>query len=488
LADKFRRSVAFSFLDRYGGGVFNIASTLVLARLLAPADFGIFFVAMSVVMMIEVVRDFGVATYLVQEPQLTQATVRTVFTVSLLLSLLGTIVLFGITVPVAAFYGNPGLANLMPLLGISFLMVPFGVPSVGLLRRNMQFGKLAIINASGYVTNFFLTVGLAILGFGYMSLAWAMLICTIARTVVSVACHPCLWAFRPATSGWRRVTAFGGYASAAAIVNVFHDNLPQIMLGRMLGFSAVGLFGRAANVCQLPDRLFISALQPVLLSGLAEQARRSDDLKPAYLQALTYMTALQWPILLCLATLAYPAVRVMLGEQWLDAAPLVQIMALASLSMFPAFMTYPVLVAAGAVRDTLRMSLISIPPSVLCIFLASFFGLKAVAATQFVTAPLQIYVALFFVRRRIRFTWTEFFTPLGRSAVVALCTAAPAVAIVALEGFHFDLSLQATCFSSAGAVAGWVGGLLLTQHPLLSEMHRVVVKIGWPRTRLAWLR
>jgi O-antigen/teichoic acid export membrane protein len=389
-------------------------------------------------------------------------------------------VLLSITVPVAAFYSDPRLANVLPLLGLSFLLVPFGAPSIGLLRRNMEFGKLAIINFCGNATNAIVMIGLAALGFGYMSLAWAMLICGIVRTIVGIACHPCLWAFRPVMSGWRTVTEFGGYSSAAAIINVFHDNLPQIILGHMLGFGAVGLFGRAASICQLPDRLFISVTQPVLLPALAQQARRAADLKPSYLQALTYMTALQWPILLCLAMLAYPAVRILLGGQWLEAAPLVQIMAMASLSLFPAFMTYPVLVAAGAVHDTLMLSLISIPPSVLCIFLASYFGLEVVAATQFITGPLQVYVALWFVQRRIKFTWREFFTPLGRSAIVALCTAAPSAAAVAFTGFYFDLSLQPTCFSVVGGVAGWVGGLLFTRHPLLAEVQRAASRIRWP--------
>lgn len=485
---KFRRSLLFSFVDRYGGAALSVVGTLVLARLLTPVDFGIYSVAMSIVVIIEAFREFGVGSYLVQEQQLTDTVVRTVFTVSALLSVICMGVLLALAAPVAAFYEKPELAGLISLLGVSFLLVPFGVPSIGLLQRNMEFGKLAAINLTCYATNLVVTTGLAALGFGYMSLAWATLTYSIVRTAGAIACRPCLWAFRPVISGWRKVAGFGGYVSAMAIINVIHDNLPQVIVGRMLGFGSLGLLGRAASVCQLPDRLFTSALQPVLLPGLAEQSRSSGDLKAAYLGALSYMTALQWPILLCLSLMAHPVVRVLLGQQWLSAVPLVQIMALASLSLFPAFMTYPVLVAAGAVRDTLLLSLISIPPSILCIFVASYFGLEAVAATQFITGPLQIYVALGFIRRRLGFTWREFFTPLVRSAIIAGCAAMPPAIGIVFAGFRFDLPMYASCLSGLSAIGGWLAGLVITRHPFLAEIQRFAVHLRWSAFQAAWLR
>ncbi len=148
------------------------------------------------------------------------------------------------------------------------------------------------------------------------------------------------------------------------------------------------------------------------------------------MKILTHVTALQWPILLCLAILAEPAVKLLLGEQWTAAVPLVRIMALASLSLFPAFMTYPVLVASGGVRDTLTMSLISIPPSIALVAIASLKGLMAVAIVQLLTAPLQLCVAMIYVRRYIHFTWSEYIQALVPSAVVTVCAAAGAVGVL----------------------------------------------------------
>jgi O-antigen/teichoic acid export membrane protein len=183
------------------------------------------------------------------------------------------------------------------------------------------------------------------------------------------------------------------------------------------------------------------------------------------------MSALQWPILLCLALLAEPAVLILYGQQWIEVAPLVRIMALAALVMFPAFMTYPTLIALGRVRDTLWMSLISLPPSILLIFMASRFGLEMVAATQFISAPLQVVIAISFVRRQIGVSYAEIAAAVGRSIVVALCSsAAPALVVVLHGGFSFGISHLALAFALAGAAAGWLAGLFLSGHPLLDEL------------------
>ena len=469
-----RRSLAFSFADRYGGIVLGFIGTILLSRLLTPRDFGVFTVGASVVMMIEVVRDFGVGTFLIQERLVTPMIVRSAFTVSLGLSVACAAALLALSGPIAEFYREPGLRRVIPFFAANFILIPFSTPTGNLLRRDMAFDALAFISLAGAATNLAIVTVLAILGFGYMSLAWASLVSTAVRTVAMFARRGEAWMFIPTLHEWRKVVAFGGYSTATAILNVVHDSLPQLIIGRALGFDGVGLFGRAAGICQLPDRLFVSALQPVMLPVLAEHVRNSTDLKAPYFRALTYMTALQWPMLLCLALLADPVVRVLLGAQWAEAAPLLRIMALAAAFLFPAFMTTPMLVAIGRVRDTLLLSLISIPPSLVLIFAASFVGLQAIAATQVVAGALQVYVALHFIKRHVRFTWRELAVALWRSFAVALCAAAGPSTAILLAGSRFDLSVVQTILATTGAFAGWLGGLVLTRHPLFGEMSGVV--------------
>jgi O-antigen/teichoic acid export membrane protein len=151
----------------------------------------------------------------------------------------------------------------------------------------------------------------------------------------------------------------------------------------------------------------------------------------------------------------------------------VRVIALASLVLFPSFMTYPLLVSLGRIRDTLTSSLIALPPTMLVLIGSAFIGLHAVAASLFLTAPFQVYVALSFVRRHVSFKWSELALAIRKSAVVTMCAAVAPAATVAVLGFRLDLSVPEGAMAGTGAVLGWLVGLALTKHPLLAELRDV---------------
>jgi len=486
MSNGIRRSVAFSAVERYVSIAVGFVTTIILSRLLTPQDFGVFSIAMSFVILANVFREFGTGNYLVQVKQLTDQHLRTSFTMMLAASALFALVILAGTPFIAKWYDDPRFWQLMPLFAANMLLGPFGLPSRTLLLRDLAFDILAGIGLLGTAVYLVVVVGLALLGYGAMSLAWAALATTAVGVVGGLVVRPCFAAFRISLRGWREPFEFGTISTAMAILNVVYEQLPQLIIGRSIGLTAVGLFGRAASLCQLPDRLVISAFSPVLLPALARQNQAGVHLKPSYLLALSHMSAVQWPILLCLALLAEPAVLILYGEQWKEVAPLVRIMALAALALFPAFMTYPTLVALGRVRDTLWMSLISLPPSMLLIFVASPFGLETVAATQLISAPLQVFIAVSFIGRRIGVSWVDIAAAVWRSIIVAICSSAvPALVIVLQGGFSFSISHSALALALAGAAAGWLVGVLLSGHPLREELWNGTEFVG-RRLRRRW--
>ena len=179
---------------------------------------------------------------------------------------------------------------------------------------------------------------------------------------------------------------------------------PQLILARVLDFNAVGLYGRAINVTQVFDKLVIQVLNPVIMPAIFAQIRAGGDLKRIYLNAIELISAVQWPFLIFFALMADPIILIWFGPTWTEIVPLIRMLCIASLSLFAACLTYPVLVAVGRVRDTLTSSLISLPPSLLVIFVASFFGVRAVAASALLTLPFQAIVALFFVSQHLAIT------------------------------------------------------------------------------------
>jgi O-antigen/teichoic acid export membrane protein len=447
---------------------------MLAARLLTPEEVGIFMVGSSVVLMTEIFRDFGVSIYIIQSQDIDRERIRTAFTITFIISALLGCGLCAVRVPIATFYDEPRLAIVLAVASLSFFVAPFSSPILSLLKREMAFGRISVINICATVVNLASFCVLALLGFGFMSLAWSSLASALSISVIALILRPDFWIFRPLLQNWRDVLTFGGYSSATLVINNISQSLPQLILGRFSSFDVVGFYSRATALCQLPERFIISALQPVVLPAFAAQVREGRSISETYLHAISLTTAVQWPTLLCVAFLADPIVQLVLGSQWAAVAPLVRIMAVAMLTMFPAFLTYPVLVAVGRVKDTLTASLISLPPSMLLVAWAATHSVQAVAATMLITGPFQVYVALCFIRRYVPFRWAEMGAATWRSALVALASASAPIATVALSG-GFDVTLPAMFVASVAALLGWLFGLALTEHPLLAEM-RILVR------------
>ncbi len=472
-----RRSLLISACDRYAVVALNLAGTALLARLLTPEEVGVFVVGASLVMLADIFRDFGIGTYLVQAPEVTPAGVRTAFTMMLLLAVLLAALVWLAAGPAAAAFGEARLAPVLGLVASGILLSPFNGPSLAILRREMAFGRLAAVNVAAACANLAVSAGLAVAGAGYLSPAWGLLAGAATTTLLAVLWRPAYPVFGIGLAEWRRVLGFGGRASGAVLLNALYAQLPQLALGRLAGFDAAGLYSRAALLCQVPERLVLSACLPVVLPAFAAEARAGGSLRESYLRGLALVSALTWPFLLCLALMADPAVRLALGPQWEAAAPAVRIMALASLAAFPSALTYPVLVATGRVGDALVSSLLTLPPSAALVCLAASAGVEATAAVMVVAVPLQVAVALVLIRRRVGFAWGEIPGAVWRSAVLALAAAAPPALAAAWAGPRLDLPLPVLGAVVLASGLAWAAAAAATRHPVAGEARALLALV-----------
>lgn len=465
-----RRSLFFSFVERYAIVGLNLATMAVVARLFTPEELGTIAISLMLSMLLQTLRDFGAANYLIQKHDLKDTDVGAAFSVSFGLSLLAAILLTAGAEPMAAFYDQPLLADVLRISALSFVLLPFLMPMQALLRREMAFNVVALMNISGAVAGFITVATLPFLGFGILSMAWSGIASVLASIAVGAIVRPRLLLVRPSLRGWRSILSFGGLSSATAAVNVAAQVVPQLVLGWSLGTAALGIYNRAASLSQMFERLVVDALHPVVLPALSSEARRGGNLQQVYLHALTLITAVYWPFLVMLALLAEPVVLVLLGDQWTEVVTLVRILAVAQMALFPAFLTYPTLVALGRVRDTLTMSLISIPPSLLVVSGASFVSVEATAAAGLIVYPLQVAVAMFFIRRQLPFRLLELGGALWRSGVVTLAAAGTGgAAFLTVEAGPPLHPVMYLIVVGVFGLLGWTAALFAVGHPLALE-------------------
>lgn len=467
-----RRSFALASVDSYFTVVLNFVTLMVTARLLTPAEFGVAVIGMSVLGLAETLQDFGGTNYIVQVKDLTPERVQAVFTITFLLTVPFSLFLFLMAGSIAEFYDTPRLKDFLHITSVCFLLGPFVGPAYAVMRRNFEFGKLAVLNGASVIVNTALTIILALLGFSYMSFAWA----SLAAGIVYLAA--CWWwgpqsrIYRFTLTEWREISAYGIYDSLKKLLQYASDAVPLLAFGKTLGADGVGLYQRAFSISRVPEKTMLAGLGPVLLPALSRHAREGRDMKAGFLSSIEHVTAFFWPALLGIIILAKPIVEILLGHQWGEAVPLVQIIAAAFLLQLPSSIVNSVQIAAGAIRDTFILALVTIPAAVALQIFASTYGLEMAAASLLLTSPLCCIASIVMVRWRVPFTWSELWTPLWRSAIVALFSAIGPVAVAILSGGTHEVTIAGGVIGFVTSPIGWLLGLRVVGHPILHEVTR----------------
>lgn len=464
---RIRRALLFTSAERYTNLFINFILIAIVSRLLSPAEIGVSVIGTTILGIIEVLRDIP-TPYLVQEKELTRDDSATAFTCMLMLTAVLGVALFAGAKLIGGWYGDAKLVPYCQLLALGLLPGPIERPIMALMRRNMAFDNLAVINVAGTMVNAAVAISMAFTGFSFMSFAWAALAGNLTGAALALYFQRDFSIFRPVLTKWRRAFALGGYSSAWALTSRTPELISYLLLGRLLRMDAVGLYNRARIVNDLPGKILLSGLAPVVFPAFAVETRGGRNLAQPYLLALTIVTALHWPAFLSLILLAHPIVGVLLGPQWMGIVPLVQIIATANLFSFSKALTQPTLMAVGAFRDLLLSAVFALPLGILLIATGASFGLQTLAWSLVLKVPIDVSIELIFIRRHAHFTLTEFFTAIYKSAIVALCAAVgPAVLVSSASSGTSILSLAIAVPLAAG---GWLGGLYLTKHPLAQEI------------------
>ncbi|MFC0134195.1 polysaccharide biosynthesis protein [Massilia eurypsychrophila] len=461
-----RVSLLFSFVEKYVLVLLSLAGGMIISRLLTPTETGIYAVAAVLLGVAQVLRDFGAGQYLVQERELTEAKLRAVLGASFLFAwpLAALIALLGY--PLASFYREPQLAPLLQLLAVNFVLLPFSSVILPMLRREMRFGAICAINLTHGLCSVLVSVTLAWHGFGFMSMAWGSVAATGAALLLSLWLSPPRMPWLPARAGIGRVIVFGAYATGGNLIDEAGAAAPDLVIGKMIGMDAVGIFGKAIAVLAVFHKAITNAVTPVVYPLYAAHVRGGGDAREAYLRTVSYMTAFAWPFFACVAVMALPILRLLYGEQWDAAGPLIRIMCFSSALYSISCMSRYFLVAIGQAAPQARLDGMTVMLRIALLMLAAPFGLSAVAwaivgATVFrVTFTMrcltrlggisiaQVAAASF---KGLLLTGLAVLAPLS---VLALSPDSPALAVVA----------------GVASVLLWFAGIVLVRHPLIDEL------------------
>jgi lipopolysaccharide exporter len=437
--------------------VANLAYTATVSRLLDPTAFGLMAMANLVVLFAQYFVRMGLASALVQKPDLSDEEVRAASTAGIVIGLACLGLVWLIAPAVGSFFHAPELAPVMRGLGISFLFMGWSMTGLGLLRRALRFRELSVISVGSYGAGYLVVgVGLALLGAG----VWSLVAATVTSTAIQAVWQYAILrhALRPVRH-WRPYQAVCGYGarlSLAHLLDYIGANLDTLTVARIATTAVVGQYSRAYYLVFQPLGNYLSAaLTNVVFATLSRIQEDLDRLRRGYLSIMSLGALLVFPICAGMAVAAPELVAVVLGPQWRPAAELVPWFALAGGCHVASQLSQSLAEARAELNRSVAVQVAYLLGLAVLILLVLPFraqGVWVIAAAVAVAEVLR-YVGYLILARRVlglprARVWQAHFPAAFASAGVALAIAAASWALAGVPALVV-LTAQIT----AGALA-----------------------------------
>ena len=330
IRSKVLSALRWSAASRFFGQLVSWAITIFVIRLLSPGDYGLMAMAAVVVSFLTLLNTCGLDAVLVQEKSLDGQSRRQVFGIVIAINLCFLfLILFGAGF-IAAFYGEAELAPVLRVLSLQFLLLIFETLPQSELERNIDFSRRSIVDFATLVLGSFVTLALALAGFGVWALVWGTLAFNAARVIgLNLICGSFLW---PSFSlrGMKRHFSFGGFVTLDRGLWYLFAESDKFIGGKLLGNHLLGYYAVASQIASLPINKISGLLNAVAFPAFSRAHSHADrEVVRRYLLKATRLLAIAaFPVFFGISCTAEPLVAALLGTKWLAAAPLVQLLAL----------------------------------------------------------------------------------------------------------------------------------------------------------------
>ncbi|QCR22812.1 lipopolysaccharide biosynthesis protein [Pontibacter sp. SGAir0037] len=391
LASKAVNGLKWGTASTVANAVMQIGCNAVMARLLDPGAFGLIAGAQVVLRFGSYFANFGLTKAIIQKEHLTEENVRAAFTSSFLLGLVFTVISYLLAPFATLIVDNPDVIPLVKVMALSFLISGVSTTAVSLLERDMHFKTLSILETVSYIISY-LGVGLTMgyLGFGVWSLVCASLLQVgiVAIGAYAVIRHNVVLLFV-----WEHYKALFGYGSRMSVISFLeflNQEIGTILIGRTLGTHRLGIYNRSYMLVNLPMYQLTRILMKVTFPSFSKLQADTKKLAKVYLSSITLLAAIIIPMCLGILVASPEIIAIMLGDQWMEAVPVMQVLSLAIPLSFITMFAGIVCDAKAVLNPKIVLTVIFIVMICFFFYLLRGYGLVGFAAAIFLGELVRI--------------------------------------------------------------------------------------------------
>jgi len=302
----------------------------VVARYLGPSEFGLMAMAWVVIGFSEMFADMGISGAIIHEQKITHTQLSSLYWLNIASGIVVFLIIFLLAPYVADFYKEPELIPLIRLLSFSFVIMSFSTQFRVLFQKELQFDLMAKVNIGAALMAFFAAVFSVMHGYGVYALVYAVLAATTFRSVIylyyGLKIHKPTLTYRH--NEITKMIRFGLYRMGSMNLNYFNSQFDVILIGKLLGAEALGIYSIAKNLSMRPSGVINPIVTSITFPVLAKVQDDDEKFKNIYLKTINYLSSVNFPIYILIAVLAKPIVLLLFGEKWVDSIIILQILSI----------------------------------------------------------------------------------------------------------------------------------------------------------------
>ena len=442
-----KKGVMWSAVQRFSTQGIQFLTTLIMARMLTPTEYGTIGMLSIFLAISSVFIDSGFVNALTRKHDRTHADICTVFFFNITISVFFYWILFFTAPFIAAFYNMPELILVLRIVGLSLILNSFSAVQATLLTINLDFKVQARVTIIALIISSIVGIIMAYQGCSY----WAL----VAQTLISCSISAILYWYyskwRPtllfSIQSFKELFGFGWKLLVSSLIDSTYGNLYSMVIGKVFSASALGNYSRAESYANFPSISLTGIMQRVTYPVLCRLQTDEQELTSTYRSFIKISAFVIFPLMMMLSALAYPFIILLIGKQWEISAAMLQILCF-SLMWYPIqAINLSLLLVKGRSDLSLRLEIIKKIIGVSLLVCAVPFGIITLCYSRIVMSLLSLIINTYYTGKLIDFGFIKQMKDLLPTTVISISMF---VFIMALNNLTANLFIQ----TAIGIIAG----------------------------------
>jgi O-antigen/teichoic acid export membrane protein len=412
---KTKKGLKWSFVNQIGTQTISLVVSIVLARLIDPAEFGLVGMVSVFINFASIFIDFGFSSVLIQKDKVNKEDLNTVFVCNLSIGLFLYFLFFLLSPLLADFFDEPRLILITRIVSISFLIAPLNAGRSAMISKVMNFKLSTKISIFSLVVSSAVAIIMALNGFG----VWSVICQSLVASSVSAIYFRIISDFKPSLrfnkDSFKSMISMSSNLVADSVINYWTRNADNLLVGKFLGSEALGIYNRSYSLMLMPLTNITRVIMRVMLPSFSMIKNNKIEIKRIYLRVCETIAAITFPMMLGLSAVADVFVLAVLGDKWQAMIPLVRVLSIVGALQSILAMNGSIYVSQGKANIAFRVTLVFN-----IVFLSGFIvglyygGLYGIALSYFITSLIGAYPNFYFAARLINVGFKDMYNKLGK--------------------------------------------------------------------------